>query len=96
MYKEDKLIDYLDKIYDEVCRLHANLGFLHSYCYAYSTLDSVYYLVPNTRTIVDSLELIAEDLREITGNSKSVKNRTCFISDLIKDKYSAINIINNG
>lgn len=79
--KDEELEDYLKKQYEKICSLHANLGFLLTYCRAYLSADGVFEFIPFLQHLKELTEEIAIEMQRLTDSPLSVKERNCFIDE---------------
>jgi len=69
---------YLIKIFSELCKIHAHIGFLHTYCTAFAHLDAVYYFVPFTKNLENFVKEILLDFQNLFNINKSENDKFIF------------------
>ena len=80
-YEDGTLLESLISIYDKICILHASVGFLSHYSSAFLSVSRIYELNSSVNNISTLIEKVAVDLQNITGSSKSVEDRNCFLPE---------------
>ena len=83
----------LNIIYDKLCILHANVGFLCSYCNLSLNVMGVADFQPFTKELLQKVEAITIDFQKIVGSEKGVREKNCFLpSELTLKKTNVFNI----
>lgn len=66
------LIQQINNIYIRISDTYKNMVVLNKYCNAYKNREGLYYLVPFTKILENSLNEITEDLHKIINKDTSL------------------------